>query len=164
MTAASHERSDLALRPACGANRDLLLLWTTELRACGFALSGSEPIESTEHSAWFAAALSDPNCRIWLMEHVGAPVGMVRLEREAVNARDVVVVSVFVVREARRLGLASVAIERALRDVALDRGALTAIARVRLGNVVSLRFFESLGFVTAERHVDHVVLHRRLPG
>ena len=98
-----------------------------------------------------------------IVEHAGAPVGLVRLEKEAGKAAEAMAVSVYVAQESRRLGLASASIERALADAARERGALTAFARIRLNNTASLRLFETLGFTPAEEHADHVVLLRRIP-
>lgn len=152
----------MALRAARVDDGDLLFAWTNALRASGLALSGSEPLERSAHDAWFAARLENPDCRIRIVEHAGAPVGMVRLDWEADRTTETVAVSVYVARECRRLGLASAAIERALRDAAHERGALTAAARVRPENTASLRLFETLGFTPAEEHADHVVLSRRI--
>ncbi len=153
----------MGLRAARADDGDLLFAWTNELRTCGIALSGSEPLERVAHDAWFRARLDDPERRIWIVEHVDAPVGVVRLDREADRTAETVAVSVYIAREGRRLGLASAAIERALRDAAHERGALTAVARVRPENTASLRLFETLGFTPAEEHADHVVLLRRIP-
>lgn len=163
MTEAPREAAASALRPARAADCGLLLTWTNAARACGFALSGSEPIERSAHEAWFAAHLGDPDCRIWIIENAGEPAGMVRLERAAGGPADTVTVSVFIARDARQRGLAAASIERALRSAVRERGALTAIARVHLENAASRRLFDSLGFTPAARHADHVVLHRRMP-
>ena len=157
------EAAALALRPARAADSNLLLGWTNQQRACGLGLSGSEPVERATHDAWFAERLSDPDCRIWIIEHVGKPAGMARLERETGSSPETVTVSIFIAREARRLGIASAAIERALRDTVRERGALIAVVRVRPENVASLRLFDSLGFTLSDRYADHVVLHRRMP-
>ena len=162
MTAPRGERAALTLRAACATDCGLLFTWTNALRVCGLALSGPEPIERPAHDAWFAARLSDPDCRIWIVEHAGAPAGVVRLERETGNTVDAATVSIFIAPEARRLGLASAAIEHALRDSVCERGALTAVARVRSGNAASRRLFDSLGFTPAGQHADHVILHRRV--
>ena len=106
---------------------------------------------------WFTARLSDPDCRIWIIEHAGAPVGVVRLERETWNADYAIAVSIFIAHEACRFGLASAAIERALGDAVRERGALTAVARVRGGNLASRRLFDSLGFAPAEWRANHIV-------
>ena len=167
MTAAPREAAAAAsaLRPARAADCGLLLTWTNAARACGFALSGSEPIERSAHEAWFAARLGDPDCRIWIIEHAGKPAGMVRLEGAAGGPADMATatVSVFIAREARRLGLAAASIERALRSAVRERGVLTAVAQVHLENAASRRLFDSLGFTPAAWHADHVVLHRRIP-
>ena len=139
-----------------------MLTWTNMLRACGLALSGSEPLEHSEHETWFAARLADADTWIWIVEHAATPVGIVRLEREAGTAADTVGVSVFVAQESRGRGLASAAIERALHDVALKHGISHAIARVRPGNAASRRLFVGLGFTVGERRTDHVVLRRRV--
>lgn len=159
---APDKKAALALRPAGAADSDLLLGWTNQQRACGLGLSGSEPVERATHDAWLAERLSDPDCRIRIIEHVGKPAGMVRLEREAGSSPETVTVSIFIARDARRQGIASAAIERALRNAVRERGALTAVARVRLENAASRRLFDSLGFTLSDRHADHVVLHRRM--
>ena len=41
-------------------------------------------------------AAGGPDCRIWIVEHAGAPAGMVRLEREADRPTETVAVSVYV--------------------------------------------------------------------
>ena len=159
---ARHEPTAMVLRSADAADSALLFAWTNALRACGLALTASEPLERAAHDRWFAMRLRDPDCWMRIVEHAGAPAGVVRLEREVENSAETVVVSVYIAEEARRLGLASTAIERALRDAARERGALTAIARVRLGNTTSRRLFNSLGFIPAESRADHVVLRRRV--
>ena len=162
LTVARDNKAALALRPAGAADSDLLLGWTNQQRTCGLGLSGSEPVERATHDAWLAERLSDPDCRIRIIEHVGKPAGMVRLEREAGSSPETVTVSIFIARDARRLGIASAAIERALRDTVRERGALTAVARVRLENAASRRLFDSLGFTLSDRYADHVVLRRRM--
>ena len=162
MKAGHDDPAALVLRAAGTADCGPLFAWTNAERACGLTLSGSEPLERTTHDRWFAARLGDPDCWIWIVEHAGSPAGMVRLEREAGDAGETVAVSVYIAREGRRLGLASAAIERALYDAAHERGALTAIARVRSENTASRRLFEGLGFSAANRHADHVVFRRRV--
>ena len=162
MTATGGNKEVLTLSLARAPDCDLLFEWTNALRTCGFALSGDEPLDRATHAAWFAARLCDPDCRIWIIEHSGTPAGVVRLERETGKPDDAVAVSVFIAQEARRSGLASEAIERALRDAVRELGTLTALARVRPENSASLRLFDSLGFTPAERHTDHVVLLRQV--
>lgn len=152
----------VSLRPARVPDSSLLLAWTNVLRACGLGLSGSRPLEFDEHETWFAARLECPDSWIWIVERAGTPVGVVRLEREAGTSADTVGVSAFMEQEGRRQGLASAAIECALRKVALEQGVSRAIARVRPENAASRRLFEGLGFTAAERSADHVVLHRRV--
>ena len=151
------------LRPARATDSSVLFMWNNALRSCNLALSGSEPIERAAHEAWFVSRLNDLDCRICIVEYAGKSVGMVRLEGEAEDAGETVAVSVYIAREARRTGLASAAIERALHEAAHERGALTAIARVRPENTASRRLFEGLGFTAADRRADHLVLRRRVP-
>ena len=150
----------MALRAASADDCGLLFAWTNAQRVCGLTLSGPEPLERGAHDAWFATRLKNPDCRIWIVEHVDAPSGVVRLEKKG----EALAVSVYVVPECRRLGLASAAIERALCKAAEERGPYSAIARVRPQNTASQRLFGALGFSPAEEHADHVVLRRRVPG
>ncbi len=162
MKAEHREQPAFALRAAGDEDCHLVLEWTNEMRSCGLTLSGSEPLDRGAHATWFSARLEDPDSWMWIVEHDAAPVGVVRLEPEAGSVASTVSVSVFILRECRRQGLASAAIERALRDVAYECGPYDAIAHVRPENTGSWRLFETLGFCLAERHDDHVVFHRRV--
>ena len=163
MRTGRNEPTAFALRAARADDCAFLFAWTNTMRACGLTFSGSEPLERGPQDAWFAARLEDPDCRNWVVEHAGVSAGMVRLEREADRRAETVAVSVYIVRESRHLGLASAAIERALRDAARERSPLNAVARVRPENTASLRLFEAPGFAAAEWHADHVILRRRVP-
>ena len=151
----------MSLRLARDSDSEFLLEWTNISRTGGLALSGSEPLKQHDHVTWFAARLQSPDSWIWIVECAAAPVGVVRLEREPGTAANTVGVSVFITQESRGLGLAPVAIQYALQDVALKHGIEQAIARVRHGNIASKRLFEGLGFSTSERYADHVVFRSR---
>ncbi|MCY4240074.1 MAG: GNAT family N-acetyltransferase [Rhodospirillaceae bacterium] len=153
--------SAVSLRLARDSDSEVLLEWTNILRTDGLSLSGSEPLERGDHKIWFAARLESPDSWIWIIECASVPVGMVRLEREPGKATDRVEVSVFITQESRGMGLASTAIECALKHAALKHGISRAIARVRHGNIASRRLFEGLGFTTGERRTDHIALRRR---
>ena len=152
---------EVSLRSARDSDSKLLFEWTNMARACGLSLSGSEPVERGVHETWFAQRLESPDCWMWIIERAATPAGVVRLEREPGTAADTAVVSVFVTRESRGLGLASAAIECALQEAALKHGISQAIAHVRHENTASRRLFEGLGFTTGERRADHAVLRRR---
>jgi RimJ/RimL family protein N-acetyltransferase len=147
-----------ALRPAREADCDLLFRWVNAPDYRAAALSGAAAIDRAVHEAWFAARLADPDSRIRIIEIDGAPVGVVRLE----GAPEDAAISIFVERDARRQGLAALAIECVLSEAA-ESGALNAIARVRSDNAGSRRLFESLGFALAETRPGHVVYRRAVP-
>jgi len=150
----------LSLRSARADDCGLLFEWTNKIRACNLALSGSTPLERATHEEWFVSRLKDPDCQMRIVEYAGIPVGLVRLEKEVGMLVGTMAVTVYIAHESRRLGLASTAIEQVLTEAARERGALTAIARVRHENRASRRLFGALGFVLIEEHADHVVLRR----
>ncbi len=149
---------DMVLRPVDEEDCDLILHYTNTSRAEGAGLTGSDPVPRSEHEAWFRARLDNPDHRIWIIEYRDAPVGMVRIDKEADRADEAVTPAVYIERESRRLGLASAALWRVLEETNRP-----AISRVHHENIKALRMNKRLGFKIVERHADHVVLKRE-PG
>ena len=134
----------IKLRPAGGADADLLLDWANDsvTRATSFH---PEPIDRQTHLSWYAGRLADPATRILIGLRDGIPVGQVRLTRDAYGAVEVGI-SVAAEHRGRGVGrmLLGAAIEAALADRELD--ARRFVARIRPDNAPSIALFTGAGF------------------
>lgn len=151
------ETPSLSLRRANAGDSNLLLDWVNQPESLAGKLQTAEPIPGEQHERWFAARLDSPDCRIWIAEREGIPVGQVRAERDAEGRAYV---DVFVAAEARGAGLAYAMIDEMAREAAAIWPDTRLVARVRLENVASRRLFAKAGFGLLETHADHVVMGR----
>jgi RimJ/RimL family protein N-acetyltransferase len=71
----------IVLRPATEADALPLLEWQRHPDTRRHARNPEVPIES-EHLAWFASKISDPNCAFLIAEIADKRVGMIRLDRQ----------------------------------------------------------------------------------
>jgi RimJ/RimL family protein N-acetyltransferase len=71
----------MVLRPATEADALPLLEWQRHPDTRRHARNPAVPTES-EHLAWFARKLSDPNCVLLIAEIADERVGMIRLDRQ----------------------------------------------------------------------------------
>lgn len=139
------------------ADADLLLGWANDpvTRAAGFHHG---MIERDTHVRWLADRLASPSTRLWIGRSGNRPVGQVRIEAELDGTAEV---GIAIAPEARGRGfgtaLLRAAIEAARNDP--DLGIRRLIARVRVGNVASVRLFESAGFRLVREVDDDAAPH-----
>lgn len=143
----------VALRAASPADADLLLSWVNSPESLAGKLKTRAPIAAEEHGAWFGTRLADPDCRLWIAEADGKPVGQARLEWRGGRSE----IDIFIAPEFRRRGVAAAVLRLALRSLAAERPGTVAVARIRHDNPGSQALFRALGFRLAERHDDHSV-------
>jgi RimJ/RimL family protein N-acetyltransferase len=129
------------LRPAGGADADLLLRWRNDPDAVRFSVSG-RAVTVEEHCAWMAARLADTATRLWIAQEGGAPVGQVRLDVSDGTAT----VSIAVAPEHRGAGLGSEMLRALLSLIAGDSAVLRLRALANPDNAASLRIFQKAGF------------------
>jgi RimJ/RimL family protein N-acetyltransferase len=138
---------ELTLRAAGEEDRDRLRAWRND-PAVRRASRSAAAIPPEEHAAWLARRLADPDTRIFVIEHLGEPGGMVRVERVAAQRGEI---HVALAAELRGRGHAARALrtaaERASRDLALG----VVEAHVRADNAPSRRAFARAGFTEAGR-------------
>jgi RimJ/RimL family protein N-acetyltransferase len=128
----------IVLRQATEADAELLLAWRNDPVTRQFSLQ-TDPIALSEHQAWLAASLRNPDRRL-LVGSIGAePVGTVRFDRLDDGAQRV---SIAISPEWRRRGVGRALQRAACREVAPSR----LIAEIRENNVASRRIFRGCGF------------------
>jgi RimJ/RimL family protein N-acetyltransferase len=137
------------VRPAGPHDAELLLAWANDplTRAAGFH---PRPIEPEEHRAWLAERLASSSSRLLIGLADGQPFGQIRLERAEDGVAEV---SIAIAPEARGRGLGRQLLDTGLAAALADRSfAVSAfVARIRPGNVASIRLFGGAGFDEAER-------------
>lgn len=103
------------------------------------AVSGSQAtVTYADHVRWFSQRIVDITSPIWIIEHLGEPVGTVRIDaREGVNAR----ISIALAERARGHGIGKKAIQ-----LACTRWCGAVVAEIHPSNARSRACFTSCGF------------------
>jgi UDP-2,4-diacetamido-2,4,6-trideoxy-beta-L-altropyranose hydrolase len=130
------------LRRATEADCTLLWHWVND-PAVRTAAFHADPIPWSDHLQWFESRVHSDRSVIFIAEAAdGTPVGQVRFD---VNPGESAEVDISVAREWRGRGLAA-QILRLACDGYQAQAADTLVARIRPGNVASLRAFERAEF------------------
>jgi RimJ/RimL family protein N-acetyltransferase len=119
------------------------------------ASRSTDAISSGQHAAWFARRLADPATRIYIVEHDGAPVGQVRVDRLDAGRGEI---HVALAPQARGRGLAATALTLAVSRGARELGLDAIEANVRVHNEPSLRAFARAGFTRVRSDAEWVAL------
>ncbi len=134
--------ADLEVRPA--EERDSLAVFelSNEPEVRKYSINPL-PIPWEDHSRWFPARLSDPDCHFFIAEKGGGFAAQVRYQMEK---RDLVV-SISIASSFRGKGLAPAILKESARMVFAARPGLAAItAYIDPGNAASVRSFEKAGY------------------
>ena len=150
--------TELVLRPATESDQGLLLEWRNEPETRRQSLQ-QDPVSPDQHAQWFRDRLACPaDCRIYIAEMDGAPLGQARVELTGAGRGEI---SVAVAAGFRGRGLGRSLIVRATERAAAELGVHSVAAVVKSGNVASLRAFEAAGYgtpATAERAGEPVLV------
>ena len=142
-----------SLRPATMADADLLLSWVNMPESLAASLKSNQPIARADHLAWLESVLADDGALIRIAEIENNPVGQVRLQQ----GEDGFEISIFVLNEARKKGVALDMVGYAIRELRNSCPGCRIIARVRHSNAPSRRLFECAGFFVEQILKDHFV-------
>jgi RimJ/RimL family protein N-acetyltransferase len=126
------------LRPATGADAELLLAWRNDPDTVAWSRS-PDPVSRPDHVRWLDAVLADPD-RLLLIAEADGPVGTVRFDRDG----DAWEVSITVAPVRRGQGLALPILATA--EATLEAGT-SLLAWVHRDNKASLALFERAGYV-----------------
>jgi UDP-2,4-diacetamido-2,4,6-trideoxy-beta-L-altropyranose hydrolase len=109
----------------------------------------SAPIDWKDHTGWYSAATTDPNCGFYIAEIAEALAGQLRFKRKG----DEAIVSISIDPRFRGKGIGAVLYRQGLSDFRLRHPVRKIIAMVKRQNGQSIAFFRHLGFVdsTCER-------------
>ncbi|MCS6797814.1 MAG: GNAT family N-acetyltransferase [Myxococcota bacterium] len=147
----------IALRPAREEDRERVFRWANDpvSRAASFT---PEPIAWETHVAWYARALEGRARRLFVVEHEGEPVGVVRFELSDETSAEAEI-GINLAPEARGRGIGTAALREAVR-IARGLGLQRLVACIRPDNTASLKLFARAGYVSAPDRVVRGVLAR----
>lgn len=122
-------------------DEDLIFCWVTDpvVRSASFS---QEAINITTHQKWFRERLCSSDCWIWIYERNRQPCGLVRIERECVQAQ----LSYMLCYSCRGKNLASIMLKMAVDEFRKTSSLETIFARTRPDNISSQRSLERAGF------------------
>ncbi len=133
------------LRPAERADGGLMLDWQRAPGSRRWARNPAVPSEA-EHWAWLDRKLVEPGCLLHMVEHAGAPAGVLRLDRlDGERGSPRYEVSILVAPERLRLGIGAAALRLARR--LLPEAVI--LAAVHPDNAASQALFRGAGYLPA---------------
>jgi UDP-2,4-diacetamido-2,4,6-trideoxy-beta-L-altropyranose hydrolase len=134
-------RENIHLRPVRDEDSRLLWEWANDpvVRRVSFS---TEPINWDTHSTWLRNKLSDPNCRLYVIECGRRSIGQIRFEMEQNSA----VISLSMAPDCRGQGLGTAALQAAMEQLFHTATVKQADAFVKKDNTASLRLFQKAGF------------------
>lgn len=124
---------------------DCRLLWEWRndptVRTSSFA---TEPIAWKEHVLWFKSMLNQPNFLLWIaVDDQDQPVGQVRFDIQGELEAEI---NVSIARNRRGLGLGSLLIELAVKELLRSKTVKVIRAFIKVENKSSIRVFQKAGF------------------
>ena len=132
----------IQLRDAQTEDAPLLWNWANDPKVRAASFSG-QAISWDEHSDWMARKLREKNCRIWVAEENGCPLGTVRAHR---TSEDRAELGITIAPELRGYGLAVWLIRKGVERTAEMWGLSASHALIKPENLSSIRAFEGAGF------------------
>ena len=126
------------LRPAAEADAAMLFAWRND-PITQAASRSTEPVDFSVHQEWLQSKLSSPDARIFIAEHDGKPVGVIRADH---FDRDTEL-SWTVAPTERGQSIGAQMLSRAMSLIE----ARPLRAEIKSGNLASSRIVEKCGFV-----------------
>lgn len=126
--------------------------WANDPIARYWSLNQS-PVSIAEHCDWFQSQLSGQNINFIFENQDGLPVGQVRFTR----CENYFELSYFVDSVFRGRQLAVQILSHAIKNFMSEVGSAPILARVKEGNLASLRILSKLGFIKIDRNPDGVL-------
>jgi len=148
------KQDDCNIRPMQAEDLEMVLKWRNHLSIRQHMIT-QHLITADEHQKWFEQTSSDPHRTIMLVEHQGAPFGLVHFTGTLAHAS--VDWGFYVAPDARkgfgnRLGKCALAF--AFEQLSVQK----VCGQVLASNEVSIRFHERLGFSFEGRLREHVLI------
>lgn len=134
----------LSLRDAGDEDRELAWLWRNDPVTRRFSQQPA-PIGWPDHVRWWEEVRADPDRHLLVAEQEGAPVGLLRFDREPADV-PVYTVSINLRPDARGGGIGRFALAAGLAEIERREGPVRFAAHIRVDNPASDRIFTALGF------------------
>jgi UDP-2,4-diacetamido-2,4,6-trideoxy-beta-L-altropyranose hydrolase len=134
--------SELTIRNAIPADAITYFNWVNDPMVRSSAIHSSQ-IDFAKHTTWFGQRLTDPNCKLFVLEAVELPVGQIRFEIQG----EIITIDYSLDELVRGRGWGRRLIELGLQAIArvgTDKYDIRAV--VKHDNIASRRIFESLNF------------------
>ena len=136
-------------------DRDTILEWASDpqVRRASFQ---TREITEHEHAIWYAAKLSDPNSRIWILKRDGVSCGIVRVDR----VDGIATLSYSMAASHRGKGMSIPMLKLALEEMAKIWPSGKVEAWTRPENIASIRALEKVRFqrdITKKERVRFVI-------
>jgi len=140
--------NDLCMRPVQLADADLIYAWRNNPVTWRYFFD-PRSITPSEHHAWYAKLLSDPDCVMLIGDELGRPVGAIRFDITGDQAD----ISVYLAPEERGRGLGHRLIQAGSCWLFARRPAVRCLnARIHPENIASHAAFKRAGFIEFSRH------------
>jgi RimJ/RimL family protein N-acetyltransferase len=139
----STTRGGIELRRARPDDAPRLFEWANDPATRAASFDRAE-ISWTEHVAWLAAVLADPDRRLWIAEESGIAVGQLRVDR---TPDGLGTVSIGLAPRERGRGLGRAVLRAGLAAAVQELEIGRARAVVMADNLPSRQLFEGAGFV-----------------
>lgn len=138
------------LRDVTEEDRDLLFLWANDedVRKNSFS---SKKISYDEHCKWFDRMMKNEYCVQWILQADNQPVGQIRINIDGINAE----IGYSICSERRGEGFGKLMLELAKQRIYIEFPMVKKmVARVKPGNIASLRAFEDNGYKVAFEQLE----------
>lgn len=136
------------LRRAAPADAEVVWQWNNDPTARAVSIQ-QDPIPWPSHQLWFARAIADPDQRLWVIEQLGAPCGIVRVRRDAAAAEGTV--SIALAESARGKGVGVAALRQTATRYYDETGDRRLLAWIAPDNAASLAAFARAGYQLRDR-------------
>lgn len=120
----------------------------------------TEEIPYEQHQKWYEQKRKNENCRIYILEDAGAPVGQVRADRD--ERGESAEISYAIAEWARGNGYASWMLAAAEEQLSEKGFCRELLAEVKNDNIASQKVFQKLGY--EEQREDYGFSYRRAIG
>ena len=149
------EKKRLRLRYAKLGDLETLFCWANEQTA-KWSSFDRKNISFQEHSKWFKSVLSDKKVIVWIFGQIDIDVGVVRYNRTNGNFR----ISFYIDKPYRRLGLATLMLNKSLDKITKKFPGIPITAEVREGNAASVQALLKVGFEVSMKNSKTIYLIR----
>jgi RimJ/RimL family protein N-acetyltransferase len=152
-------QSNISIRPVTLSDSLLLLSWRNNPEVRRWSRDLNE-IEVETHERWFSDWASEKSKKgfFFVIEYLGAPVGMIRFDLKTENSLEI---SVVVESSFQGRGIAKVAIRAAISEIKVDFPEFTILASVHEKNLPSIELFKGLGFNASAKKGNFLQFFRK---